>query len=304
MKQSVLVTGSDGMVGSRFVELFEKKELLYLPLVEEFDLTDKGSILEAFKNYNIKTVVNFAAYTNVDEAEKQRGNKNALCWQVNFEGVKNLVDVVGKNKTRLIHISTDMVYSGSEETPGPYSENVKPEEDLNKLTWYGFTKAEADRHVINILGKKAAIIRIIYPVRAKFDEKSDYLRKPLELYDLGKLYPLIKDQQISISLIDEIAEALEKIIDQNLSDVHHISSNDIGTPLEIISYMLNKVRGVSMEDLKSISLNELLVKTEQPVFRYPKMGGLESVQTQKRLKMRFRTWKKIIDELIKQGIET
>jgi hypothetical protein len=54
-----------------------------------------------------------------------------------------------------------------------------------------------------------SILRIIYPVRTKFEIKLDFLRKPLALFDEGKLYPLFADQKISVSFIDEIVEILE-----------------------------------------------------------------------------------------------
>ena len=147
MKGLILATGTDGMVGSRFVELSPRKNFLHLPSEIQMDLTDRDTLKEVFGNYNFSVVINFAAYTNVNEAEKQRGDKEANCWQVNVEGVKNLVDQINPIVTHFIQISTDMVFSGRDDNQGPYSENELPEEDAEKLTWYGYSKAEADRYV-------------------------------------------------------------------------------------------------------------------------------------------------------------
>ena len=62
-----------------------------------------------------------------------------------------------------------MVFSGAS---GPYKETDIPETDTDKLTWYGFTKAEAER----VIGDKGTIVRIIYPVRQKYNLKLDYLK--------------------------------------------------------------------------------------------------------------------------------
>ena len=157
--QRVLVTGASGLVGSRFVELYPNSQDLLTPNLDEFDLAHPGEYLA--KN-TPDVILNFAAYTNVSEAEKQRGDKNGSCWQINVEGTRNLVSALSAN-THLIHISTDMVFSGSATDPGPYSPDHKPETNSQKLTWYGFTKAEAER----IVGDRGTIVRLIYPVRAK-----------------------------------------------------------------------------------------------------------------------------------------
>jgi len=47
--------------------------------------------------------------------------------------------------TVLIHISTDMVFSGNAENPGPYNETQIPDEPSEKLTWYGIPKAWGKR---------------------------------------------------------------------------------------------------------------------------------------------------------------
>lgn len=272
----ILVTGASGLVGSRFVELYPNPQDLLTPDRNEFDLANPKEYLAK----NIPDVVlNFAAYTNVSEAEKQKGDKSGPCWQINVEGTRNLVSALPVN-TRLIHTSTDMVFSGSS---GPYKETDIPETDQSKVTWYGYTKAEAER----VVGNRGVIVRIICPVRAKFSPKLDFLRKPLNLYNQGKLYPLFIDQRTSMTFIDEACLALQKIIDQNLSGIFHMSCPDTTTPYEIITYLLQKLgKDISGVQKSSVDPN-----------RYPKFGGLKP-------SFEFSTWKQIVDKLIEQGIAT
>lgn len=276
-KEGILVTGASGLVGSRFVELYPNPGDLLTPGLDEFDLLHPDEYLA--KN-TPDVIVNFAAYTNVSEAEKQRDDKNGPCWQINVEGTRNLVSVLPLT-TRLIHISTDMVFSGSPADPGPYSANHELPTNDHELTWYGFTKAEAER----VIGNKGTIVRIICPVRAKFLPKLDFLRKPLNLYNQGKLYPLFIDQQTSMTFIDEACLALQKIIDQNLSGVFHMSCPDTTTPYEIITYLLQKLD----KDISGVQKSSVDPK------RYPKFGGLKP-------SFEFRPWRQIVDKLIEQGI--
>jgi len=180
--------------------------------------------------------------------------------------------------TRLIHISTDYVFNGQN---GPYKETDIPEIDRNKLTWYGFTKAEAER----IVGDRGTVVRLIYPVRVKYAAKLDYLRKPLDLFNQGKLYPLFTDQRISITFIDEAYLTLQKIIDQNLSGIFHMSCPDTTTPYEIITYLLQKLG----KDISSVQKSSVDPK------RYPQFGGLKP-------SFDFSPWRQVVDKLIAQGI--
>ena len=300
MKTSVLVTGATGLVGSRFVELYQKKYNLHLPPKGSLDITNKNQIITLLKKYQFSTIINFAAYTDVGKAEEQRGDKNGICYKVNAEAPGLLASAINPHNTKLIHISTDMVFSGSGEDKGPYSEYHEPEKDSDKVTWYGFTKAEGERAVISILGEKATILRLIYPVRAKFEGKLDYLRKPLKLYDDGKLYPMFVDQLVSICFIDEACKTLEIIISGNHTGVFHASSRNTSTPYELVSYLIEKARGKKNAVQKS-ALSEFLKKVDNPV-RYPKYGGLKVNGSEKVLGMKFSSCKEIVDKLVEQGV--
>jgi dTDP-4-dehydrorhamnose reductase len=290
MTKKVFVTGTSGLVGSRFVELYKDKYNFVTPEYPQFDLTNKGNIVPAVKKANPDVLVNFAAFTNVSEAENQRGDRNSPCYKINVEGVKNLLAAV-PSKTHFIQISTDMVFPGSKNDPGPYAEDQQTDYKEDELTWYGYTKnlGETDAETI---------LRLIYPVNPKYDLKLDYLKKPLLLYDSGKLYPMFTDQQVSIVLVDKVAEALDKIIEGGRKGVFHAGSENTSTPFELISYLLEKARGVRGV-VKPSSLQDFLKNVDNPV-RYPMFGGLKVEKTEKELGIKYGTWKEMVDEFVKQ----
>lgn len=294
--KKVYVTGSNGLVGSRFVKLSHKKYKLFTPEIDELDILDEKELKSFFKKEKPDVCINFAAFTDVNGAEKQIGDKKGLCWKVNVSGTRNLAKMCQKHGTFMIHISTDMVFSGK----GPFSENNAPETDLSKITWYGHTKAEGERIVKDVLDGNSAIVRIIYPVRANFDEKLDYLRAPLAKYDEGALYPLFSDQQISVTYVDELCEALTIIIDKKKTGIFHVGSKDTTTPHEIVSYLIKKTRGEGKKIEKG-SLDEFLKKAGNPG-RYQKYGGLKIDKTQRELRMKFSTWREVVDKLVIQGL--
>ena len=103
----ILVLGGSGLVGSRFIELYADKYEFSTPKSPEFDLINLESVKSYSNKHNFEIVVNFAAYTDVTQAETQRNDKNGECWKVNVLGIQNLVQVFSDK--HLIQISTDML---------------------------------------------------------------------------------------------------------------------------------------------------------------------------------------------------
>ena len=293
MKEKILVTGAHGLVGSRFVELCKGHELL-TPDLPEFDLADVESVYKTVTEFNPDWVIHFAAFTDVNAAEKQPHDETSLAWKVNVEGVHNLTNAFLSDK--IIHISTDMVFSGGLDNPGPYAEDSNLEKDKDKLTWYGWTKNQGEKVILEHGG---SILRIIYPVRAEFPAKLDYIRSNLQRFAEGKMFPLFDDQQISIAYVDEVVATINAIIDQDARGIFHCSS-DTTTPFELIKYTLDQL-GEDLSSLKAASIVEFL-KTQTNPYRYPQWGGLKTAITEKELGITFSTWQTVVEKLIAQGL--
>jgi len=299
---TILVTGSNGLVGSYFVSYFRskvKKEQLFTPPLQELDVTEKASVKRCFNTICPNVLVHFAAFTDVNSAENERNKKDGLAWRTNVLGTKNIVELCRSQKLHLIHISTDGVFSGLKEKPGPYGENDPIESDPNKLSWYGWTKAQAEIIVSkNLLD--ASIVRISYPVRAHFKKKLDYVRKILFLFDRDEFHPMFTDQYLTLTFINEVSEVITRLILTKKSGIFHVSSKDTFTPFELACYLLERTRGVK-NVVQPISLEEFVKRSKMPA-RYPQFGGLKTEKTQRALGINFLDWKEIIDALIKEGV--
>lgn len=292
----ILVTGAKGLVGSHFVENYppNSKEVTVLsPSAEEVDITDYQTVKNYFETNKPDAIIHFAAFTDVAEAEKQRNNKKGLCWVVNVRGTANLVKV-SNYQPYFIFISTDVVFSGHKDNPGPYGEE-SPAENNKHLSWYGWTKKEAERIVQNNL-KNAAILRIANPVRAKYKEKLDYVRKILNLFDTGKLYPMFDDQFLTLTFIDEITGCLKVLLDKKLAGIFHVSSINLFTPFKLADFLIDKARAVPGA-VRPISIEGFL--KENPS-RYPQYGGLKVEKTQQELGLKFNKWEDTIIAIVKQ----
>ncbi len=292
-KIKVLVTGASGLVGSRFIELAKHYEFI-TPEFPDFDITDEKAVKKVIDENNPEWIVNFAAFTDVNAAEAQTGDENGAAWKINVEGVKNILKAFPSDK--FIQISTDMVFPGSIENPGPYSEADKTPDTKDNLTWYGWTKNRAEKAV---LAQGGTVLRIIYPVRVNYDPKLDYIRGALKKFSDGTMYPLFDDQQICIAFIDEVAETLQKIIDTESKGIFHCCS-DTTTPYELIFFTVDQLGG-DASTIKSASINTFL-ETQTNKSRYPVWGGLKTVKTEEKLDLHFSTWQTIVEKLIGQGL--
>lgn len=294
----ILVTGGNGLVGSHFVENYfpdpKNDNTILSPDAHELDITNQNSVKEFFKLNKPDVIIHFAAFTDVSSAEEQRGNKNGTCWIVNVEGTASLIKAI-EYQPYFIYISTDVVFSGNEDKPGPYAEDFPPEQDKKLLSWYGWTKKEAENLVSNNL-ENWAVLRISNPSRAKYGLKLDYVRKILTLFDTGKLYPLFNDQYLTLTFIDEVTASLKILLQKKLTGFFHVSSNNIFTPYKLANYLIEKTRGVK-NAARPISIERFLKNNPA---RYPKFGGLKVEKTQQLLNLRFKSWEEAINSLAKQ----
>ncbi|MBB0991390.1 sugar nucleotide-binding protein, partial [Dietzia sp. SLG510A3-30A2] len=110
----MLATGGRGQLG-HYLDRQSRRQLGGGAVAvgrDELDLTDPASIASALDRHAPEVVINAAAYTDVDGAEDDEVTAHA----VNADGVESLAVACRDRGIRLVHISTDYVFSG--EVPG------------------------------------------------------------------------------------------------------------------------------------------------------------------------------------------
>ena len=137
---NILVTGSDGQLGSEIKDLAAsyKNFNFFFSDLPGLDICNRNQLDIFFTEYKINTVINCAAYTAVDKAEEDE----IIAEKVNSKGVLNLVNAVAKVQGKLIHISTDYVFDGNSFLP--YQESA----EVNPIGVYGNTKRSGELVVI------------------------------------------------------------------------------------------------------------------------------------------------------------
>jgi dTDP-4-dehydrorhamnose reductase len=132
----ILVLGSGGQVGRALLaELGNAAQGVDYP---DVDFTKPQSVIQRVRSLRPEAILNAAAYTAVDQAEKEEPIAHAI----NAETPGALAALARELKIPFVHFSTDYVYSGEGSTPRSESEPPAP------LNAYGRTKLEGDRRVL------------------------------------------------------------------------------------------------------------------------------------------------------------
>ncbi len=150
MTQSVLVIGSNGLLGSLVERQLGRAGFLVRSYKgrAELDVADLKAVTSAVKGADF--VINCSAYTAVDKAESEP----VAAMLGNTLGPKNLATAVQSSGGRLIHVSTDYVY-GKVSTTQPILEDTPPA----PVGVYGHTKYLGDEFVSLLLPERGAVVR-------------------------------------------------------------------------------------------------------------------------------------------------
>jgi dTDP-4-dehydrorhamnose reductase len=200
----ILVTGKNSQLGKSIHKLVantKKTDDLVFVGREELDLNSESDISHYFNNNDkFDIIINCAAYTQVDKAEKEVELAN----QINHLAVKQLANISNKQKIRLIHISTDYVFDG--ESNKPYMETDK----TNPINVYGKTKLSGEKALQEAMPTNAIIIRTSW-VYSEFG--NNFVKTMLELGKQRGELNIVGDQIGSPTYAADLAEVILKIIE-------------------------------------------------------------------------------------------
>tara|TARA_R110002074_G_scaffold178815_4_gene342678 strand:+ start:3559 stop:4413 length:855 start_codon:yes stop_codon:yes gene_type:complete len=214
---NVLVTGSNGQLGRCLRDIANTNEKIKwrFKSSKELDITNKNTVNSLFGNTKFDYLVNCAAYTAVDKAEKEKEK----AFLVNAEAVKYLAQSCKKNDITFIHISTDFVFDGNTKTP--YKENDLP----NPINVYGASKLKGESYICNIL-EKYFIIRTSWLYS---EHGNNFFKTMLELSMEKEELNIVYDQWGSPTYAKDLAIIILKIIISNCKayGIYHYSNEGV-----------------------------------------------------------------------------
>ncbi|MGB1364199.1 MAG: dTDP-4-dehydrorhamnose reductase [Flavobacteriales bacterium] len=192
----VLVTGARGQLGSRLVEFGTRRRTLHVKGLDQTDLdiTNPTSIQEALSHHAPDVVINGAAYTAVDLAEREPER----AFDINGQGVKHLAEACSQHGVALIHVSTDYVFGEVDRVP------LGPSEPTGPLGVYGASKLEGEEAFL-ASGVHGAVVRVAWLYDAR---GSNFLTTMLQLAHQHGRLKVVHDQHGVPTSAPALAEAL------------------------------------------------------------------------------------------------
>ncbi len=270
MKQKILVFGTEGMIGSRFLTLMRQKFFFHAPTEKEVNLLDEKQLASSIQDTDAEIVLNFAAYTNVGQAEEEKDNREGIVYKLNAEAVKNIAANCIKSSKRLVQISTEYVFDG-EKTNGLYKEDDQP----NPINWYGQTKYFGEEFVKNS-GCKYSIVRICMPYCANFSGKKDIVRTFLAMLQSKQEISALIDVINTPTFVDDIVNGLGLVIENRRNGIIHISARDSISPYDFARLIAQKFE-LDENLIKPTTFDEFIKDRKAPLL---KNSGLDSSKFQ------------------------
>lgn len=256
---NLLITGANGQLGNemRVLSAQHTQHTYFFTDIAELDITSREAVSQFVKDNAIDIIVNCAAYTNVDKAEIDED----MAHKINALAVENL----GLSGARVIHISTDYVFSG--EACVPYSET----DPVAPRTAYGRTKREGEK-LLQAVSDESIIFRTAW-LYSTFGNNfvKTMLRLGQERESLGVVFDQIGSPTYAADLAVAIFAAINAPVWQ--AGVYHFTNEGVCSWYDFTheifaraQSLLNKeaAEKVAACQLRSILSSEYQYQTPRP----------------------------------------
>jgi dTDP-4-dehydrorhamnose reductase len=204
MTPAILLTGKNGQVGEELLRVLPRLGNLTALGRQELDLSRPEDVRRIIREVRPNLIVNAAAYTAVDQAERDEAAARAI----NADAPAVMAEEAKRIGATLVHYSTDYVFDGSKKSP--YGET----DPTNPLNVYGQTKLEGEEAIRNS-GVAHLIFRTswVYATRGK-----NFLLTILRLATQREELRIVQDQTGAPTWSREIASATSRILAQQLQE--------------------------------------------------------------------------------------
>ncbi len=276
--EKIVILGGRGMLGTDLANECETRgidfEIFDLP---DFDITNEEHLRSILKD--TCTVINCAAYTNVEKAESEP----ELAYKINAEAVGRLGILVRKKDIWVLHVSTDFVFDGTNDRP--YLETDPP----NPINLYGRTKLAGEKLLIESRCR-CCIIRFEWTYGLN---GNNFVRKLLaKAKQQGKL-KVVDDQIGSPTATTEAAKVICDVVGKKPKGVFHYASDGYVSRFGMAGFIVEKL-GMSVE-LESCKTGDFPTVAARPLNSRFNCGKIKKLLSQI-----IKPWQKPLEDFLRQ----
>jgi len=291
-KNQIILTGACGQLGLTIKERwssFSRAEEFELVCKDkdQLDITSKDSIEKAFNSQKVSVLINAAAYTAVDKAESEQDKAYLL----NQLGPQYLASYSLKSNFKLIHVSTDFVFSGKNSKPYLTTDITDPP------NVYGKSKLAGEKAILEMNPHLSTVIRTSWLYSR---HRNNFVKSMIRLMSEKESLCVVNDQigspTSTESLVDLIFTMLKT---DDYSGIYHWS--DSGSlswydfALAIQNYCIEV--GLLKKRIPIIPIST----SEYPTFACrPKYSVMDSSQTIEKYSIEPKPWKENLKQVIEK----
>ena len=247
-----VILGGNGQLGQSFAEVLTQSSTTYRIVGRETaDITDLNSVRHLLTELQPKVVVNCAAWTAVDNAEDHE--KGAFL--INADGARHIAIASKEINARLVHISTDYVFPGTD--VGPYSETSA----TGPVSAYGRSKLAGEKAVLEEYPENSLIVRTAWlysKYRANFVKTM--VRKCLQ----NAPVKVVNDQLGQPTLATDLARHIENLVAHpNATGIFHGTNSGSATWCDLTVAIYNAL-GADTSLVTPVPSSEYPTKATRP----------------------------------------
>ena len=203
--KKIMITGCNGQLGRALNRLYEKEQGVTVINTDVFqgenitslDITDVDMVLSFVRETKPDAIINCAAHTNVDKCETDIDN----AYKINAIGPRNLSIAATEIGAKLMHVSTDYVFPGTE------NRALTEFDAVGATSMYGKTKL-AGENFVRDFGDKYFIVRTAW----LYGDGKNFVKTMLRLAESHKEVGVVKDQYGTPTSAMELAKAVKYLL--------------------------------------------------------------------------------------------
>ncbi|MBF1526714.1 MAG: dTDP-4-dehydrorhamnose reductase [Prevotella salivae] len=220
---NILVTGANGQLGNEIQKVSKHSQDHYIFTdvcdgYEKLDITNLDAIRQMVVQFDVKCIINCAAWTNVDAAE----TAGDIVEQLNAKAPENLAMAMKEVEGLLVHISTDYVFGGD-----PYNTPCREDQKGSPTGVYGQTKLHGEQRIL-ATGVKHIIIRTAW-LYSEFGK--NFVKTMLSLTATKPQLKVVFDQCGTPTYAGDLADVIYDIIENRKFDnnegIYHFSNEGV-----------------------------------------------------------------------------
>jgi dTDP-4-dehydrorhamnose reductase len=214
----ILLIGADGQLGSDLTHALDGRVAIDLRRAThaELDVCEAASVNAAFEAHTPDLVINTAAYNRVDACE----DDPAHALRVNAAGPQLVAQACQRTGARLLHVSTDYVFSGDSVKPWSEPDCTRP------VNLYGISKL-AGELAVRTTCSASYVVRVsgLFGMAGSRAKGGNFVETMLRMQAEGRQIRVVADQILSPTYTGDLAaKMVELILAEPPFGIYHLTA--------------------------------------------------------------------------------